>query len=125
MPEAFGDALVKALDSRIARRKESRVEISGDRWAFRQAAAVLTAFHLPSLRPYPPETDPSAAGPIVLLDDVVPAPGWRAEQLHMLKAEVRREALARLGTRARMIEALAANPQRRRDAPQSGRRRPV
>ena len=84
-------------------------------WAYRMAAAVLSSFDLDGLKPYnPPATeDPGALDGLVadssLVYDQENRPLWT------LRADVRREALRRLGSRPELQKALEANPDRPRD----------
>lgn len=112
MPELSTAQLIERLEGRFAARSGAAAEsISEERWAYRQAAAVLTSFQFGTLRPV--TIEPSDRLPAAILrDDVVEAPGERASGTLMLKTSVRREALSQLGTREKMLEALAFNSTR-------------
>lgn len=100
-----------ALEARFAMRANRKdVEVSPERWAYRKAAAVLTCFRLPLLKPVPDATAPGGAEhPMVLLPDIVPAAGGLDRGMVTLRADVRRESLARLRSREAMIAALEIN----------------
>ena len=100
-----------ALEARFAMRaNRKRDDISPERWAYRKAAAVLTSFRLPLLKPVPVDTrGGEPADPMVLMPDTLPAAGGLDRGLVTLLASVRREALSRLGSREAMIAALAIN----------------
>ena len=91
--------------------------------AYRRAAAVLHVFDPRTLRPVP--TESAQEGPSTgsghlagLVAASVPAVGFRGRGLRTLPSEARLAALAALGSRAAMREALAANPDRERTAVQ-------
>jgi hypothetical protein len=77
------------------------------RWAYRQAAAVLSYFDPASLKPYGAVVP--AVGAAALLADDVPAE-QRQDGRWILAVKVRREALKRLGGRPAMARALQLNP---------------
>jgi hypothetical protein len=99
------------LDKRQAAR--SAPEIQQRRGAFRQAAAVLAAiFDLDHLQPVGGTGKPGEAKSL-LADELVPASGDNLGGEIMLRQESRKAALAELGTRQAMLQALNANPQER------------
>lgn len=110
-------SLLESLDARIAERAARRsIDISRERWAFRLAAAVLTSFNYAALRPVVDGDERLMdANPMVLLPDLIEAPGGREAGLYMLRTDIRRQALESLGGRARMLRALEANPKRSQD----------
>jgi hypothetical protein len=117
MPTLSTASLVRALDARIKERSRlSTPKISSTRQAFRHAAAVLTAFDPYSVNPWQKRTAKVKRGSsTVLRPDLIDAPGGREHGLQMLRTDVRREALASLRTRDRMLRALDANPSRSQD----------
>lgn len=95
--------------------------------AYRRAAAVLHVFDPRTLNSVPgsaadpsPGSGPSTSSGHVagLVAASVPAVGFRSRGLRTLPSEVRLAALAALGSRAAMRDALAANPDRERTAVQ-------
>jgi hypothetical protein len=87
------------------------------RQGYRAAAAVLAAIADPkSLKPFTGDgrVDESADPAQVLTPDFVPNPAKKSlGGSVMLAFDIRREALRKLGTRDRMLQALDANPQER------------
>jgi hypothetical protein len=81
------------------------------RWAFREAASVLSRFEPQTLRPVGDLQKP-AADWIDLGADCEPVAHRSQGDWWRLRPEIRRQALRRLGTRERMRAALAANPDR-------------
>lgn len=83
--------------------------------AYRRAAAVLHVFDPRRLRPaVSADAPPPAEAVPGLVAASVPAVGFRGRGLRTLPSAVRLAALAALGSRAAMREALAANPDRER-----------
>ena len=107
---------LKALDARITKRRSAVTpEISAERWAYREAAAVLVTFDLTRLRPVGRFEANERASAALLLPDVMPAPQLPQQCMRMLNADVRKAALARLQSRNAIGEAIEANPDRVRD----------
>ncbi|MCP3139788.1 hypothetical protein [Pyxidicoccus xibeiensis] len=108
------DDVLAELERRFAQRRGPSQAARGPpsgRSAYELAAAVLHVFDPKRLQPHgEPSTreDPFTA----LFDASVPAVGWRHQRLRSLRPEVRREALAQLGSRDAMRQALASNPDR-------------
>ncbi|MFP2927241.1 hypothetical protein ACLESO_18995 [Pyxidicoccus sp. 3LG] len=108
------DDVLAALERRFAQRRAPSLVAKGPlpgRNAYELAASVLHVFDPKRLKPHgKPSTreDPVTA----LFDASVPAVGWRHERLRSLRPEVRREALAQLGSREEMQRALDSNPDR-------------
>lgn len=114
-PATPTDAVIQAMEARAAARR-ARVpdpRTVGDlARRYRLAAAVLHVFDPISLRPAGAAGERGSAA--VLLNDSVPAVGWRHAGLRTLRLEVRRSVLRDVGSRADVRTALAANPQRTR-----------
>jgi tetratricopeptide (TPR) repeat protein len=105
----FASSLLQAFDQKINKRESAAVEpVSEQRWSYRLAACVLHCFRPRKLRPLDPALKAENPG-LVLAGDLLPASGGRGELLQLLKPEIRRESLQRLGTRERMLAALDTN----------------
>jgi len=108
------DALGEQLEEGFAQRRrerEQRADVSPLRAAFRAAAAVLTSFDPTTLRPAWGTAEPDQAF-VELRDDAVLVEDNEGRSRWALLAFVRRQVLESLGTQRRMVEALAANPDR-------------
>jgi hypothetical protein len=108
------DALKKQLEEGVTqrqRKQEQRADLSPARSAFREAACVLTSFDPATLRPFRGTAEPGAALK-ELREDAVLVENDEGHSRWALLASIRRQALKALGTRRRMLEALAANPDR-------------
>lgn len=81
-------------------------EISLTRWAYREAAAVLEEFSPAQIKPFHANALPD--GFPQYQEDAEPVSGSSRNSWRLL-AEIRQEALQRLGVRKRMQDALAAN----------------
>src|SRR5262245_32681818 len=110
------DVYLQSLNRRIERRQSTAApEVTADRWAFREAAAVLVTFDLARLRPVPGPGVTADASASSLLPDIVPTPLTGSPGSSMLVAEIRKASLSRLQARNAIRQALEANPDRPRD----------
>jgi hypothetical protein len=87
-------------------------EVSDLRWRYRESAAVLSYFDPAALKPRGADNDAPGGAARQLLADAVAGHQPGREGLWILRANIRKEALARLATRDRMLEALAITPGR-------------
>ena len=114
----IGKARAESLAAELSQLSAAYGEdLPSERWAFREAAAVLSSFNPVTLRPVG-EADPDSLAISYILPDserVVledGSDGWSLTEL------IRRRTLERLGTREAMANALAANPDRPDDPSQ-------
>ena len=109
------DAFTAQLEWNLTRRKSAREQrefVEPRRAAFRQAAAVLSAFDPLTLQPVNGTAEPAEALGVLIDDAAKVANDDEGRGRWALLAPVRRQTLQLLGTRERMLEALQANPGR-------------
>jgi hypothetical protein len=118
-----------AVKSWLAARKEAEASpeqrrVDESLWRLREAGAVLTGFDPAKLQPLPGSGPFDEKARLNFLADTVPVEGAPPQFGWRLAAGVRRLALERLktsslqDTRAQLLAALAANPERPKDAAQ-------
>ena len=111
MNEVTNTLLERYRAKRSSRENNQPPVVDQRRAAFLRSVAVLHRFTPINLMPF--EADQGSENVRLLLsDDIERATGELSEGRFTLKTDVRRETLMELGTRERMLSALAANPQR-------------